>query len=734
MRCVLIDNYDSFTYNLADSIGRTFNDYPVIVRNDQLTWDELRSQTQFDCVVISPGPGSVVNKRDVNTSRQAIAQNDLPVFGVCLGFQGIGYHYGSAIQHCDEPFHGRTSVISHQNDTMFAHIPSEFEAVRYHSLQIALPQHSDIIATAHSSDGIIQGIRHNTLPKWGVQFHPESVLTSHGDQLIRNFRDLAHQHIKSAHSAQIAVPARQKSTPNEAETARSSSDQVAQSLNSKPLLNSVKPVRQVISKKLNIKVDSALVFATLFGDSEHCFWLDSQVTGGPNQPRFSYMGSVLPEHIYQYQLQSDEGEFSQGQHLLKKLNLLIDEPQVQPDPTLPFDFVGGLVGYLGYEMKALFSRKFPQILNQHQQPEHMQDMVWMHVERFIAFDHLTQSIYVVACCKPEEAHTQQNWLDTIAAVIAQLVIPHHEDEELSFEELEPIPELKLTLNASQREYLSAINACKHAIIEGESYEVCLTNQFSTEIDIDPFELYLQLRADNAAPFGSFIRHGETSILSTSPERFLNVAPSGVVQSKPIKGTIKRASDANQDAQLANKLANSVKDRAENLMIVDLMRNDLNRVSVANSVRVPKLMDIESYETVHQMVSTVESDLAPNKTLFDLLAATFPGGSISGAPKCRTMEIIDELETSARGVYCGAIGYLGYNKSADLNIGIRTLSYDGKTLRFGAGGAITQLSDPHAEFDEIMLKAEALLKPLWAFLGNDPQTMQVLLDGRQVRIR
>lgn len=729
MRCILIDNYDSFTYNLADSIGRTFKDYPVIVRNDQFTWDELQAQHQFDCIVVSPGPGNAVNDSDVNVARDAIAQNLFPIYGVCLGFQCLGYHYGSQIQQCHEPYHGRTSVIQHQNDTMFAHIPNEFEAVRYHSLMIDLPQHGDVIATAHSNDGVIQGIRHKTLPKWGVQFHPESVLTNYGDQLLQNFRHLAHQHIGTT---QITVPLQIS-----AEQALNHTQQATPAQPSHPntikAVKTVEAARKVFSRKLNIDVDSARVFATLFSDNKHCFWLDSQVLDGPNQPRFSYMGSVLPEQVYTYQLQTDSDTFCTGKALLSKLEKLIDNPQIQLDPSLPFDFVGGLVGHLSYEMKTLFSDKFPHSRNQHQQPANLSDMVWMHVERFIAFDHLTKRIYVVSCCQPEEQQQQQHWLDTMAAVLVQLEIPHHEDEELSLEELEPIQELKIALNASQQDYLDAIATCQRTIREGESYEICLTNHFTTEIDIDPFEYYLQLRTDNAAPFGSFIRHGQHTILSTSPERLFSVNPNGIVQSKPIKGTSKRANEAVRDKQLANQLANSIKDCAENLMIVDLIRNDLNRVSVANSVHVPKLMDIESYETMHQMVSTVESELDANNSLFDLLAAMFPGGSISGAPKCRTMEIIDELETSSRGVYCGAIGYLGYNRIADLNIAIRSLSYDGSTLRFGAGGAITHLSEPQAEFEEIILKAEALLKPLWAFLGNDPQTMRIQLDGKQLKL-
>jgi para-aminobenzoate synthetase len=242
-----------------------------------------------------------------------------------------------------------------------------------------------------------------------------------------------------------------------------------------------------------------------------------------------------------------------------------------------------------------------------------------------------------------------------------------------------------------------------------------------------------MRRGNAAPFGAFLRGRGVAVLSTSPERFLRVDRAGRVQTKPIKGTARRSDDPQLDARYARELAESVKDRAENLMIVDLMRNDLNRVSVAGTVEVPELRVVESYRTVHQLVSTVESQLRPDCSLVDLLRATFPGGSISGAPKKRTMEIIDRLERSPRGVYCGSIGYLGYNRVADLNIGIRTLSYDGATVAFGAGGAITYLSEREAEFEEVLLKAEAVLRPVWRYLGDGSDRFAYELEAGCLRL-
>ncbi|ESP93516.1 aminodeoxychorismate synthase component I [Pseudoalteromonas luteoviolacea] len=704
MHCLLIDNYDSFTYNLADYIGETFGEMPTVIRNDQYSWDEVSQSMDFDCIVVSPGPGSVTKQTDFQISRNAVAQNDIPVFGVCLGFQGIAHQHGGRILHCPVPYHGRTSNVVHENDPMFANISPNFEVVRYHSLMVELPKNGDLIQTASTDCGIIMGLRHKTLPKWGVQFHPESILTENGHQLITNFRDLAHEHNKKA---RIQVPA--KLDLNNIEKTES-----------KPEIKS--ETKQIISKKLRLKSAHEDIFSALFAKEKHSFWLDSQSVSD-SKSRFSFMGCVNKDQIINYKINEDDKDFAQGHTKLKEMDKLLSSTKVEGTEALPFSFVGGLVGYFSYEMKALFgaSKQFE---------NNIPDMIWMHVDQFIGFDHHTNEVYLVANTAPDERHIAQLWLETMEGKINKVELSRH--KELSTSKV-LMDELELEMDASYDEYISAIKRSQDSIVEGDSYEVCLTNHFSFKADFNPYDLYKNMRKGNAAPFGAFIQSDSTSILSTSPERFLSVSSEGRVQAKPIKGTCKRSSNPERDKALAKQLSESRKDRAENLMIVDLMRNDLNRVSKQNSVKVPVLMGIESYKTVHQMVSTVESDLADDQSLMDLIRVTYPGGSITGAPKLRTMEIIDDLEKSARGVYCGAIGYLGYNRVADLNIGIRTLSYDGDKVRFGAGGAITYLSQPDAEFNEIMLKTEALLKPLWQFFGGASDNIRSEVNGNKLKI-
>jgi para-aminobenzoate synthetase component 1 len=273
------------------------------------------------------------------------------------------------------------------------------------------------------------------------------------------------------------------------------------------------------------------------------------------------------------------------------------------------------------------------------------------------------------------------------------------------------PRVRLRSSFTHTDYLAAVTRVREYIFAGDIFQANLSQRFEVPLSEPPWMLYRRLRARNAAPFSAYFDLGDAVVLSASPERFLRVDAAGHVETRPIKGTRPRGLGPEHDAALGEALTQSAKDRAENLMIVDLMRNDLSRVCQPGSVRVPELFALERYATVHHLVSTVVGDLASGRDAIDLLRAAFPGGSITGAPKVRAMEIIAELEPSQRSVYCGSIGYWSVTGELDTSIAIRTAVARGGRVYFSAGGGIVADSDPEQEYRETLDKARGIINVL-----------------------
>lgn len=358
-------------------------------------------------------------------------------------------------------------------------------------------------------------------------------------------------------------------------------------------------------------------------------------------------------------------------------------------PGSPFS--GGAVGYFAYDL----GRRLERIPSLAAADIPMPDLAVGIYDWAVVVDHAARRTWLVGNGRDER--TFARWEALVAALSAE-----PPPDPPAFRVLgQPRP------NVSREEYARAFRAVQEHIRRGDCYQVNLTQRFEAETEGDAWHAYLRLREINPAPFGAYLDLPDGKILCSSPERFLRVRD-GHVETKPIKGTRPRSDDPVRDRALAEELRASAKDRAENVMIVDLLRNDLGKCCVPGSVRASKLFDVESFASVHQLVSTVEGTLAAGKHALDLLAACFPGGSITGAPKVAAMKIIEELEPQRRSVYCGSIGYIGFDGNMDTNIAIRTLVQQGGRVYTWAGGGVVADSEVDAEYQESLDKAAAML--------------------------
>ena len=722
MRTLLIDNHDSYTYNLYQLIAGVTGTAPVVLVNDDPRLACLDASA-FDAAVISPGPGRPHLRRDMGHLTGFLDRARLPILGVCLGHQAIARAAGAEVGSAPAPRHGHLTTVrqcrtgehgfsgEHGGDALLRGLPGEFTAVRYHSLCVRDPLPPALEATARAEDGVIMALRHRSLPRWGVQFHPESVATECGRELMGNFAALAGR--RPRESARLTPAAATRPDPRPPAT----------------------PGRlRLTGRALRVRVSPEEMFTELFGSSASGFWLDSSLAQ-PGLSRFSFLGDgsgPLSETLtYRVgepyvAITDSRGTRTEPGTMFGVLQRRLDERRLDPDAIegvgsgsgLPFAFTGGYVGYFGYEMKAECGASAG-----HRSPT--PDSVWIFADRLLAVDHETGVTYLVAVhdgTGPGRAAAHE-WVAGTARRLAGLAVrggrPFPDDalgdglagpgEQRGF--------LARHLVRDPDRYRGDIAECQRQLRLGESYEICLTNRLRLPFHDDDLAYYKRLRRANPAPYSALLRAGDVTVFSSSPERFLRIDPGPRhqpwrqrrVESKPIKGTAPRHPDPELDAAIAALLAGDPKARAENLMIVDLLRNDLGRICEIGSVAVTQYMAVESYATVHQLVSTIEGRLRPGVSAVECVRRCFPGGSMTGAPKLRTMEIIDRLETEARGVYSGALGYFGLGGGADLSVVIRTAVRQGQTLTVGAGGAIVLDSDPGDEYEEMMLKAAAPLR-------------------------
>jgi para-aminobenzoate synthetase component 1 len=398
------------------------------------------------------------------------------------------------------------------------------------------------------------------------------------------------------------------------------------------------------------------------------------------------------------------------------LELLLAEHESEAAPDLP-PLQTGAFGYFGYDL----CRQLEKLPSRAVDDIGMPDLSICLYPWLLAHDHVLGRTWIEVTAPEEDLRAAESLLKRLRAIA--LAAPSQ--AEAVYDQFRPV---EVGSNFTRRQYLNAIARAKEYIDAGDIYEICLSQRLSQEVNEHPFQLYRRMREGSPVPYGAYLETPDFAIISGSPELFLKLRGRRV-ETRPMKGTRPRGDTSESDRRLMSELRSSKKERAENLMIVDLLRNDIGRVCRTGSVEVPELFRIHTYSTVHQMVSTVTGELRPGVSAVDLLRAAFPGGSITGCPKIRAMEIIEELEPTRRGVYCGAIGGLAFNGNMDASIVIRTIVFKERHAYIQVGGAIVADSVPEAEYQETLDKAKAAL----AALRADPNRIsRAMLDEGVLR--
>jgi para-aminobenzoate synthetase component I len=467
------------------------------------------------------------------------------------------------------------------------------------------------------------------------------------------------------------------------------------------------------TRKLSIDGGLSALFAVT-AEKPHAFFLESSLSSG-GLGRYSFLG-FAPFAVFRVEDGAATIRWADGRlevcttEPLEALRALHREFTVKhetnEDGGRGVPFAGGAVGFFSYEFGLRFEGVKRTSANDLAVPE----AEWAFYDGVIACDQASGEIFAATqLVVREEA---ERALERIEGEVRALLL----ESRRVMEEKGPDAAVEITANFTRAGYEQAVGRVKDYIRSGDVYQINLSQRFDAPLACAPSELYRQLRKESPAPYGCFLNFGGVRIAGVSPERFLRV-DGNQVSTRPIKGTRPRGRDASEDDKLKTELAGSEKDRAELLMIVDLERNDLGRVCVPGSVQVRDLYAIEAHPTVWHQVAEVSGTLVKGRDVFDCIRAAFPGGSITGAPKIRAMQIIDELEPHRRHVYTGAIGYLGFDGRAELNIAIRTFTcVDGRAY-FHAGGGVVWDSDPSAEYEETLTKAKALRAALTTVSGG-----------------
>ncbi|OAQ98910.1 hypothetical protein LLEC1_02461 [Akanthomyces lecanii] len=832
-RILFLDAYDSFTNNivslLQDALGahvqvhvihmdlRTLHSDPTPDWTTEQFYARLAS---FDAVVCGPGPGSPLCAADVGAFRHLWdlpRRSAIPVFGICLGFQSLVEHFGGCIRKLRRGLHGMVRPIEHKGlepasayADIFQNVPP-FKATLYHSLCADIGQDGiedkqwssakwqapsmaqDLIPLAwvtepeNDNERVLMGVRHASMPFWGVQCHPESICTDsiavHG--MLRNWFDQATKwnEIQGRKQQAWTLPLVHSGSLESASASTtwttcgpSERDLAAarwlNALRSGLASRGTKP--GYVCRKLELPdgVDAADVAEILGqGFSETILLDSSSAKNGDPLARNSIVALHVDEATrLEYHVRDDYVTLrcptskSPGGHPEEVQEIPLDGTEDDPmavyrimseywkarklddikNDGLPA-FKGGFMGFVTYEMGL--STLSPGAVSAHR-GHHRPDFVMAWISNSVVLDHKTSTAYV-QCLTTEEC--DGSWVDGIVEKLQSSAVWQDPSSRRAVsrpkatftpEELwDDLAErgsdrLSITVPDSKK-YETDVRDCQYAIKEGHSYELCLTAQTTmtrppietSNKERSPWEMYRTLRSRQPAPLGSFFRLGGATIVSCSPERFLSTDRDGLCRMRPMKGTVRKSAAVSTLAE-AEKILHIPKEEAENLMIVDLVRHDLYGVCGPRNVTVPDLLKVEEYATVFQMVTAVHGQLRQTDgphalNGIDVLAATLPPGSMTGAPKKRSCELLRVIEPGERSIYSGVIGYFDAQGQGDWSVTIRTMfHWDDETApgengeaeerevwRIGAGGAVTILSTPEGEREEMFTK---LFGPLGTF--------------------
>ncbi|KXT06633.1 hypothetical protein AC578_8503 [Pseudocercospora eumusae] len=738
-RILFVDAYDSFSNSIIALLRATLPvsveciqiDDPRFILNDEAFFTYLHG---FDAVVAGPGPGHPANSRDVGLIEKLWSlpkQHVLPVLGICLGFQSLCLAFGAKVERLKEPRHGVMAIITHCGKDIYAKT-GKVVATQYHSLHVNLQRPGvgdewgawDLWKSSEKCQGLIplawslmnvangptlMGVRHAQKPFWGVQYHPESICTNkEGQKLVENWWQAVCDW--KGHDSGLPSPIDNEldATNDDGSAGTTQPGQSHLKVNWATLRtfgsHDVATIVEMLKREDICQEPLVLESGSRGGKPVNLetgrFSIIGLPDAAPNQVRYSTRSRSL-EVIAEGQVVSRRDAsigtaFEYVDEVMKANHVGSGAPNSL--------FWGGFIGFVSYEA-GLESINVSSTNSNSSHP----DLWFVFVDRSVVIDHVEGTVYIQTIREEDES-----WIDLVKDNLKR---------RMGYNAQAPasIPtavDAKLLVGPRKDEYCSKVQECQSNLRAGESYELCLTDQSLIQTSADSWNMYKQLRHRNPAPFSAYLRlHTAStpglSVVGSSPERFLSWSRGGKCQFRPIKGTVKKSPGVTRAK--AEEMLGSAKERAENLMIVDLIRHDLAGVAGVKEVRVPKLMSVEEYETVFQLVSVVEGDMDDGVSGVSALAASLPPGSMTGAPKKRSCELLKAIERGQpRGLYSGVLGYLDVGGGGDFSVVIRTAfkwDDEGDQWRVGAGGAITALSEVEAEWEEMVTKRESVLNSL-----------------------